>query len=48
LLDVVAVLTRTVKDQCEAIISLHQIMRQQQQAIAILTKKVKWLEQQQD
>lgn len=44
LLDVVAVLTKTVKDQREAIFLLHRILKQQQAAIAALREKVSQLE----
>ncbi|MBW4686838.1 MAG: tail fiber domain-containing protein [Komarekiella atlantica HA4396-MV6] len=40
LLDVIAVLTKTVKDQREMLISLAKIVKQQQQAIATLTDKL--------
>jgi hypothetical protein len=45
ILDVVAVLTKVVKDHREVIASLNRVVKQQQQTIAILTQKVADLEQ---
>ena len=44
LLDVVAVLTKTIKDQREGILLLNRVVKQQQVAIAALTEKVAKLE----
>ncbi|NJN88579.1 MAG: tail fiber domain-containing protein [Leptolyngbyaceae cyanobacterium SL_7_1] len=44
LLDVVAVLTKTIKDQREGMLLLNRVVKQQQAAIAALTEKVAQLE----